>query len=317
MAIAIAFRGDDAAIVMPVGDLQIALILGQVDDVHAGDMRRGRDRGRDRDHLGRIGAGGRGIAGGLGLGHHHGILDHGGLGLRAIVAARFAPRAVVFLVLGAGQRALFLKQRLTVGDGDLVIIGVDLGESEEPVAIATVIDKGRLERRLHPRDLGQIDVTLKLPLVYIFKVEFVDPVSVHHDHTGFFRVGGVDKHFLCHVFPLRHGRPCPGSRSGGEAPIGGETCGWRLVRARPSGGLPQRSRPGGIAAPGPLIVTTFARLIAVLISRHHGDTALPLVRARWPAETGPWGKWLALRPGLPQEEALSDRWPEPRIRRRN
>jgi hypothetical protein len=33
---------------------------------------------------------------------------------------------------------------------------------------------------------------------WLFEVEFVNLVSVHHDDAGLFRVGGVDEHFLGH-----------------------------------------------------------------------------------------------------------------------
>ena len=64
------------------------------------------------------------------------------------------------------------------------------------MTIATVIDKGRLQGRLHAGDLGQIDVSCKLALVQGFKVEFFNLVSVDHNHAGFFRMCGIDEHFL-------------------------------------------------------------------------------------------------------------------------
>jgi hypothetical protein len=38
-----------------------------------------------------------------------------------------------------------------------------------------------------------------LPFVDGFKVELLDLVAVYHHNAGFFRVRGIDKHFLCHV----------------------------------------------------------------------------------------------------------------------
>jgi len=53
-------------------------------------------------------------------------------------------------------------QSLTVGDRNLVIVGMDFAEGQEAVAVAAVIDEGGLQRGLDPRDLGQIDVAAKL-----------------------------------------------------------------------------------------------------------------------------------------------------------
>ena len=42
--------------------------------------------------------------------------------------------------------ALFGQQRLAVADRDLVIIGMDFTEGQEPVAIAAVVDERRLQK---------------------------------------------------------------------------------------------------------------------------------------------------------------------------
>jgi hypothetical protein len=73
------------------------------------------------------------------------------------MAAAPALAVRLILVLAVGARLLF-EQRLPVGDRDLVIVGVDFGESEEPVAVAAVVDEGCLQRRFDARDLRQIDV---------------------------------------------------------------------------------------------------------------------------------------------------------------
>jgi len=49
---------------------------------------------------------------------------------------------------------LLLQQRLPIGKGDLVIVGMNFGEGQEAVAIAAVIDERGLQRRLDPRNLG-------------------------------------------------------------------------------------------------------------------------------------------------------------------
>ena len=68
-----------------------------------------------------------------------------------VVVAMFAGAQPLFL---GGMLGFFGEQRVTVGLGDLVIIGVDLAEREEAVAIAAVIDERRLERRFDPRHFG-------------------------------------------------------------------------------------------------------------------------------------------------------------------
>ena len=99
------------------------------------------------------------------------FVDRGGVGagsgLRGFVAHLFDRVVAVILVgtvarvhLGAqaflfgGVFRFFLQQRVAVGLGDLVVIGVDFAERQETVAIAAVIDERRLQRRLDARDLG-------------------------------------------------------------------------------------------------------------------------------------------------------------------
>ena len=94
----------------------------------------------------------------------HGIPGPDALGLG--LPARTCPAGslglgVLFLVpraLGLGIGALFLHQCLAVGDGDLVVIGMDLRERQEAVAVSAVVDESGLERRLDPRDFRQVDV---------------------------------------------------------------------------------------------------------------------------------------------------------------
>ena len=80
-----------------------------------------------------------------------------------------APRRGLILgcLLGACAAllgGLLLQQRLPVGDRDLVIVGMNFGEGQEAVAIAAIVDEGRLQRRLHARHLGEIDIAPKLLL---------------------------------------------------------------------------------------------------------------------------------------------------------
>ncbi len=105
---------------------------------------------------------------------------------------------LVFLGLTMGS-ALFLEQGEAVGDGDLVVIRMDFRESQKAVAIAAVIDEGGLKRRLHPRHLGEVNITSQRHFVGGFEIEFLDFVTAYHHHPSFLRVGGVYKHFVGHV----------------------------------------------------------------------------------------------------------------------
>ena len=69
----------------------------------------------------------------------------------------FSARIGLGLCLGFGF-GFFLKQRLPVGERDLIVVGMDFAEGQEPVAIAAVVHEGRLQRWLDPRDLGQVDI---------------------------------------------------------------------------------------------------------------------------------------------------------------
>jgi hypothetical protein len=62
------------------------------------------------------------------------------------VAGAAAVRPAFALLLGLAMGALFrLDQRLTVGDRDLVIVGMDFAEGEEAMAVAAILDEGRLQ----------------------------------------------------------------------------------------------------------------------------------------------------------------------------
>ena len=74
----------------------------------------------------------------------------------AVAAAVTSAAAMLIVVTLAFTRraGVVLDQRLPVGNRDLVVIGMDFRERQEPVAVAAVLDKRRLERRLDPRYLG-------------------------------------------------------------------------------------------------------------------------------------------------------------------
>ncbi len=108
---------------------------------------------------------------------------------------------VVVIALGIAQRGflggmlgLFAQQRVAVFLGDLVVIGVNFAERQEAVAIAAIIDESSLERRLHPRHLGEIDIPLELLALGRFEVKLLDPVSLDDGNAGFLPVPCVDQH---------------------------------------------------------------------------------------------------------------------------
>ena len=145
------------------------------------------------------------------------------LALNALAAAA-APRAavpvapaigpVLALFLGLAVGALFrLDQRLTIGDRDLVIIRVDFAERQEAVAIAAIFNEGRLERRLYPGDLGEVDVAAELLALGSFKIKFLDAVAADDNDPGLFRVGSIDQHLVRHIGTLGgDGRDWPRAR---------------------------------------------------------------------------------------------------------
>ena len=75
---------------------------------------------------------------------------------------------------------------------DLVVVGMNFREREEPVPVPAIVNEGRLKRRLYTCDFCEVNVSGELPLVLRFKVEFFDTIPIHHDDASFFRVRGVD-----------------------------------------------------------------------------------------------------------------------------
>jgi hypothetical protein len=111
-----------------------------------------------------------------------------------------------------------LDQRLTVGDRDLVVVGMNFAEGEEAVAVAAIFDEGRLERRFYPRDLGEVDIAAQLLALGGLEIKFFDAIAADHNDPGLFRVGGIDQHFVGHFGTLggggRVGPRAQGARSG-------------------------------------------------------------------------------------------------------
>ena len=114
--------------------------------------------------------------------------------------------AVLALFLGLAMGALVgLDQRLTVGDRDLVIVGMDFAEGQEAVAVAAIFDEGRLQRRLYARDLGEVDIAAQLLALGGLEIKFFDAIAADHNDPGLFRVGGIDQHLVGHFGTLDGG----------------------------------------------------------------------------------------------------------------
>ena len=138
---------------------------------HGGDVDRvfgrqvGQRLGRDIDLLERRRDGGRVVGGGvedgqgIGLAGRRGLGRFGGLGSLGGLGGAVGPLLVVLLVAFLG--ALGGEQRLTVGDRDLIIVGMDFAERQEAVAVAAILDEGGLKRRLDARHFCKENVALK------------------------------------------------------------------------------------------------------------------------------------------------------------
>jgi hypothetical protein len=135
-----------------------------------------------------------------------GVLDHGALDALAMTApARIAvPRAaaagaVLGFFLGFAMRALIgLDQGLTVGNRNLIVVRMDFTEGQKSVTVSAVFNECGLQRRLYASDLGKVDVAAQLLALGRFEIKFLDAVAADHNDPGFFRVGGVDQHFVGH-----------------------------------------------------------------------------------------------------------------------
>ena len=109
-----------------------------------------------------------------------------------------AASPLVLALLLAFRARVLGEERLPVGDRDLVIVGMDFAEGEKAVPVPAIFDERRLKRRFDPRHLGEIDVPAKLSPRSGFEVELLDLLTAHHHHPRLLRVGGIDKHLVCH-----------------------------------------------------------------------------------------------------------------------
>ena len=125
---------------------------------------------------------------------------------RVAVARTAAAGAVLGFFLRLAVRAFVgLDQCLTVGDGNLVIIGMNFAEGEKTVTVAAILDEGGLQRRFDPRDFGQIDIAAQLFALRGLEIKLFDAIAADHNDPGLFRVGGIDQHFVGHFGTLDGG----------------------------------------------------------------------------------------------------------------
>jgi hypothetical protein len=125
---------------------------------------------------------------------------------RVAMARTAAAGAVLgFLFRLAMGAFVGFDQCLTIGDGDLVIIGVNFAEGEKAVAIAAIFDEGGLQRRFNPRDLCEINIAAQLFALRGLEIKLFDAVAANHNDPGLLRVGGIDKHFVGHFGTLDGG----------------------------------------------------------------------------------------------------------------
>src|SRR5690606_5931199 len=85
------------------------------------------------------------------------VLGIDGRGI-AVVAIAVVAVAVVSVI-----RLLVAQQRLTIGDGDLVVVGSDVSEVKNVLAVATILDEGSMQGRRYARDFRKEDVAARLP----------------------------------------------------------------------------------------------------------------------------------------------------------
>ncbi|MBB4391377.1 hypothetical protein [Bradyrhizobium sp. ERR14] len=124
----------------------------------------------------------------------------------AVARTATAVGAVLALFLGLAMGLfLGLDQCLTVGDRDLVVVGMDFAEGEEAVAVAAIFDEGGLERGFDPCDLGEVDIPAQLLALRGLEIKLFDAIAADHDDPGLFRVGGIDQHLVGHVLTLGGG----------------------------------------------------------------------------------------------------------------
>src|SRR5262249_56681915 len=152
---------------------------------------------------------------------------------------------------------LLVDPRLRVGDGNLIVVGMDFAEGQETVAVSAILDKSRLQGGLNAGDLGEIDVAAELLAISRLEVEFLDSISTHHDHPGLLGMGRVDEHLVCHR--LNSWRSVRARSSGAVAAGRGRGVAHRILgwKEKPGAGdgAGAETRPGGGALRVPLAIS--------------------------------------------------------------
>ena len=121
--------------------------------------------------------------------------------------ARAAAAGAVFRFFFRFAMGAFIRldQCLTVGDRDLIIVGMNFAEGEKAVAVAAIFNEGGLQRRFNAGDLRQINVAAQLFALRGLEIKFFDAIAADHDDPGLLRVGGIDKHLVGHFGTLDGG----------------------------------------------------------------------------------------------------------------
>jgi hypothetical protein len=161
----------------------------------------------------------------------------------AAIAALAVLALAVLIVLVFSLLRFRAQQGLTVGDRNLVVVGMDFTEGEEPVTVAAIFDKGCLKRGFDPGYAGEVDISFELLLVLGFKVEFFNTVTANDDNTCFLRVGGVYQHFVGHYF-VSPRQPSAAACGAMPAAVSVDEDGCRAIERPPAAALaPWRCRP--------------------------------------------------------------------------
>ena len=121
---------------------------------------------------------------------------------------------VLFVLLVFGFLRFRAQQRLTIGDRDLVVVGMDFAEGEETVPVSAIFDEGCLKGRFDAGYAGEVDVSFELLLVLGFEIKFFDTVTANDNDAGFLRVGGVYQHFVGHYCVSPRQPPATAGRVG-------------------------------------------------------------------------------------------------------
>ena len=184
---------------------------------------------------------------GQGRGDRHALL---GPGIDAV-----AERIIRLIRRGVPRSGIGLTTAIAVADRYPVVVRVDLAEGEEAVPVPAIFDKRRLQRRLDPRYLREIDVSFYLLFGRRLEIEFLEPIAVEHHDPSLLGVGGIDKHTLRHS---------------GRTP-------------RPAAALVFKASGGAVFCMGkPVVFAFMASRISSVASRRQNTPGFELVRSAPP-----------------------------------